>query len=205
MAFWKLISPPMDIVEAPLKDLQTIEKNKEDFAVNVRNAETWKIIPFFGKHYYWWFGGGREKEVRKQDVVSVHQPKAIYDMIEKWKKENMPQRRDINYNKLKLAALEGNSEIVVQSFIDIVKNKGSKGKAIEAFQESVFKPLTGSTIGDIKFKGTLDKKDKELYYKAVESKSIIWKNFMSIILKQKDEINKRLDIEIKKKLKQEKQ
>jgi hypothetical protein len=201
MAFWKLISPPMDIIEAPLKDLQTIEKNKEDFAVNIRNAETWKIIPFIGKHYYWWFGGGREKEENKQDVSSVHKQTLIYDMIEKWKEKNMPKSRDVNYNKLKNAAFAGDTGKVIQSYIGIVMSKnGSEEKTMEGIQESIFKPLTGSTIGDIKFRQTLDKKNKELYYKAVANKSVIWKNFMDIRLKYKEQI----DSEIIKRLKEKK-
>jgi diguanylate cyclase (GGDEF)-like protein len=67
-AFWKLITPPMDIIEAPLRDTWKMftEKGK-DFKVKVKNMETWKIIPFFGKHYYWWFGVGRERELKRQE------------------------------------------------------------------------------------------------------------------------------------------
>jgi len=67
MAFWKLITPPMDIIEAPLRDSwKMFKENGESFDVKLKNAETWKIIPFFGKHYYWWFGGGRRREVKRQ-------------------------------------------------------------------------------------------------------------------------------------------
>jgi len=70
MAVAKLIAPPFDIVEAPYKDIKAaITKGKktrtEDDDFRLRNAETWKIIPFFGKHYYWWFGGGRASENRR--------------------------------------------------------------------------------------------------------------------------------------------
>jgi hypothetical protein len=68
MAFWKLISPPMDIVEAPLKDAWSMFKDDgKPWQIKVKNAETWKVIPFIGKHYYWWFGGGREAGQRREE------------------------------------------------------------------------------------------------------------------------------------------
>jgi diguanylate cyclase (GGDEF)-like protein len=68
MAFWKLISPPMDIVEAPLKDAWAMFKDDgKPWQIKVKNAETWKVIPFIGKHYYWWFGGGREAGQRREE------------------------------------------------------------------------------------------------------------------------------------------
>jgi hypothetical protein len=72
-AFWKLISPPMYIVEAPLKDFWALNKDDDkSIGIKIKNAETWKIVPFLGKHYYWWFGGGRESELNKQDRNSPY-------------------------------------------------------------------------------------------------------------------------------------
>lgn len=68
MAFWKLISPPMDIIEAPLSDTwKLFQDDGVDFEVKIKNAETWKIIPFLGKHYYWWYGGGRAGEQKRRE------------------------------------------------------------------------------------------------------------------------------------------
>jgi len=68
MAFWKLITPPMDIIEAPLRDAWKLFKDdSKPFSVKLKQAETWKLIPFFGKHYYWWLGGGRVKELKNRE------------------------------------------------------------------------------------------------------------------------------------------
>lgn len=63
-SIWKLARPPLDVIELPARDVddvyKLVEKGEWDSSA-IRNLQTWKIIPFFGKHYYWWFGGGREE------------------------------------------------------------------------------------------------------------------------------------------------
>jgi hypothetical protein len=135
-AFWKLITPPMDVIEAPLKDVQNFLKDDEiGTDLKIKNAETWKMIPFIGKHYYWWFGGGKESENKKQEkdnpyakyIRGVRQRKAKYTKIAKagYKRE-LDARKKGNAKKaekIKKETAEKKARIIKERDSFVKKNK----------------------------------------------------------------------------------
>ena len=63
----KMVTPPVPFVEDPLRDIwEFTKKDGKATGQKIKNMETWKNIPFFGKHYYWWFGGGAEKVEKRR-------------------------------------------------------------------------------------------------------------------------------------------
>lgn len=101
-AFWKLISPPMEIVEAPLKDFWAISKDDDkSIGVKIKNAESWKMVPFLGKHYYWWFGGGRASELEKRDRNSPY-AKLKREIRQQKAKAKRIAKKGLRYEKVAL-------------------------------------------------------------------------------------------------------
>ena len=78
---WRAVSPPVDIIEAPFRDVKDLYKLAEDNKLeNFRGneLESIKMVPLFGKLYYWWFGKGprilteREiKDARKASKTTI--------------------------------------------------------------------------------------------------------------------------------------
>lgn len=66
-ALVKLISPPLEIIEAPAADVfNAFKKDGKPFMVKLKNAESWKLVPFVGKHWYWKIGKGAEIAERQR-------------------------------------------------------------------------------------------------------------------------------------------
>ena len=81
---WRAVSPPVDIIEAPFRDLKDLYKHAEDDKLEnfrTNELESIKMIPLFGKLYYWWFGKGprvlTEREIKdarkasKTDIFDI--------------------------------------------------------------------------------------------------------------------------------------
>lgn len=72
-----IVGPPANLVDDPGRDLnkarqiyfsqtKSEDEKASDLLQLLRNAKTWRNIPFLGKHYYWMFGGGKYS-ARKQN------------------------------------------------------------------------------------------------------------------------------------------
>ena len=68
-AMLKMFQPPINWLEAPVKDITRITKkllaDKRD-EIKIKDLQTIKVIPVFGKAYYFWFGKGKEYEIERE-------------------------------------------------------------------------------------------------------------------------------------------
>lgn len=129
-AIAKMVAPPADILEMPLRDAVKILKDDgKDFGEKIKNAETWKTIPYLGKHYYWWLGGGREGEMKRQEKNS---PYADYERkIRQYK------------SRIKTAAKSGDREKARKLSLDLSDYvKENAAKAMEYKREHPTKEPT---------------------------------------------------------------
>ena len=65
-----LVLPPFEYMDVPFKDIVTISKKiaDKDEKVTIRDMkdlQSYKIIPFVGKQWYWWFGYGKKSQTKR--------------------------------------------------------------------------------------------------------------------------------------------